>query len=67
MNQWRAIVLLALCIVMSACGGSSGSGPTTVVQTYTVALTDIELVKKGSTALLVVDGLPAEGATLTRN
>lgn len=72
LNTLKAAVVAAWCLVVSACGGSSSGGggtspppPPPVAQNYTVTLTEIELLKKGSSERLDVDGLPAEGATLT--
>ncbi len=73
MKRIETILLLMTATALGACGGGGGGiaspppgGPPPGPVTYSVILTDIELVKKGSDEKIAVESLPAPGATLTR-
>lgn len=50
--------LLAMIALLAACGGSSDT------VSYTVRVTAIDLVQKGGSRKLAVDGLPSQSGTL---
>ena len=66
--QRRRLVLPATAVIMlSACSDSdfptSPDSPT--AQDYSASLTEVTMVKQGSDEEIAIDGLPANGATLT--
>ena len=66
--QRRRLVLLATAVMMlSACSDSgvptSPDSPT--AQDYSASLTKVTIVKQGSDEEIAIEGLPANGATLT--
>lgn len=64
--QRRQLFLLASAVLLfNACSDSDYSAPGT--QHYSVSLTGVTVVKQGSDEELAIDGLPANGATLTRD
>ncbi len=60
-----------LCLTACGGGGGSGGGGSTpppqppVAETYTVTAVAIDLQRSADGQVLPVDGLPAQGATLT--
>lgn len=56
------MVIATLLVSLSACS-EDRSEP--VPQRFTVTLTEIDVVKQGSSEPLTIDGLPAKGATVT--
>ena len=63
--QVRHLGLVASAILlMTACSDSDGPA-SREAQTYSVSLTEVTVVKQGSDDVIVIDGLPAGGATLT--
>jgi len=63
--QVRHLGLVASAILlMTACSDSDGPA-SPEAQTYSVSLTEVTVVKQGSDDVIVIDGLPAGGATLT--
>ena len=54
----------AIVMLVATLGGCGGGGESAAPQ-YSIAVTDIALSKKGSAEALMVNDLPARGATLT--
>lgn len=58
-------------LCLTACGGGGGGGGSTpppqppAAETYTVTAVAIDLQRSADGQVLPVDGLPAQGATLT--
>lgn len=70
MKITRMIVPGALLAALAACGGGSGGGdgvppPPPVQTTYSASLTGVEIDRTADQSDIVIDGLPAEGATIT--
>ena len=66
----RMTVPGALLAALAACGGGSGGGdgvppPPPVQTTYSASLTGVEIDRTADQSDIVIDGLPAEGATIT--
>ena len=61
MIKCQNLILILITLLFTACDGSDGPD---VTSDYSVSLTGVSLNKKGSSEQLVVDGLPAQGATL---
>ncbi len=70
--------LVIAALVLAGCGGGGGGGsggggggspppppPPPASETYTVTLTEIRVERTADQQPLVVDGVPADGATLT--
>lgn len=66
----RMTVPGALLATLTACGGGSGGGdgvppPPPVQTTYSASLTGVEIDRTADQSDIVIDGLPAAGATIT--
>ena len=63
--QIRQLGLVAGAILLTNACSDSDNPASPETQTYSVSLTEVTVVKQGSDDVIVIDGLPAEGATLT--
>ena len=63
--QIRQLGLVASALLLTTACSDSGNPASPETQTYSVSLTEVTVVKQGSDDVIVIDGLPAEGATLT--
>ena len=63
--QIRRSALVASVILLAAACSDSDNPASPETQTYSVSLTEVTVVKQGSDDVIVIDSLPAGGATLT--
>jgi hypothetical protein len=63
MDRCKLCLIATTLLLLSACGPSGGGDP--APRQFTVTLTEIAAVKQGSDETVPIDGVPADGATLT--
>lgn len=63
--QIRRLGLVASAIMLTTACSDSDNPAAPEAKTYSVSLTQVTVVKQGSDDVIVIDGLPAAGATLT--
>ncbi len=66
MLRRRLFLAGSVILLAGACSDSDDPAPP-AIQTYSVSLTGLTVVKQGSDEELTIDGLPADGATLTND
>lgn len=69
MQRGQLILLAATVLMLNGCSDSDSAvtPDSPAAQHYSVSLTQVTVVKQGSNEELTIDGLPANGATLTGN
>jgi hypothetical protein len=63
LRAWTAA--LVPCVLLAACGRGGGDAPPPAERSYSVSLVAIDAVGKGGEDPVEVEGLPAQGGTLT--
>jgi hypothetical protein len=71
MKTLRSLLIPFAGATLVACGDGGGGSishlppPPPTATTYTVSVTDVEIVEQGTDERVAIDNLPIEGATLT--